>query len=129
MTKQELIARVYELELARRAAMRRPRSNGSGDLTRKDIAEIVDSVFAEVADYFVRTKLGADRDGRKSGVRFTYPGFGTFTKRRRPARPGRNPRTGEVVPIPPTITVSFTVGSELKSELNVPPPSRGKKRG
>ena len=129
MTKQELIARVYELELARRAGMRRARSTGNGELTRKDVAEIVDSVFAEVADYFIRTKLGPERDGRKSSVRFTYPGFGTFTKRRRPARPGRNPRTGELVPIPPTITVSFTVGSELKTELNAAPVARNKKRG
>jgi len=35
-------------------------------------------------------------------------GFGRFKPRRRPARIGRNPRTGEQVDVPETLTVSFT---------------------
>ena len=42
-------------------------------------------------------------------------GFGTFETRRRAARPGRNPRTGEVTDIPPGKTIRFKPGKELQS--------------
>ena len=102
MTKQELIDRVY-----------RTRGVAYG-LTKKAISEIVDGVFSELGDYFIKTR--AARNG--SAPRFTYPGFGTFAKKRRPARAGRHPQTGVPIRIPAAQTLSFNVGSDLKELLN-----------
>jgi nucleoid DNA-binding protein len=101
MTKQQLIERVY-----------RKRGVTAG-ITKKAVADIVDGVFAELSDYFVKSKVG-----RSTAPRFTYPGFGTFSKRRREGRIGRHPSTGKPIEIPAQTTVSFAVGSELKSLLN-----------
>lgn len=101
MTKAELIARVH----ARKDLPR--------DLTKKTVAQLVDYVFTEMGDYFIRAKAT-----RASGVKLTYPGFGTFSKRRRPQRVGRNPRDGNPIIIPSQFTVTFLPGSELKALLN-----------
>ncbi len=101
MTKAELIERVA----ARKDLPR--------DLTKKAVAQIVDAVFLEMGDYFIRARVG----GRKP-ARLTYPGFGTFTKRRRSQRPGRNPRTGEEMVIPSQTTIVFSPGQELRDLLN-----------
>lgn len=42
-------------------------------------------------------------------------GFGTFEPKERPARTGRNPRTGEQVSIPASSTVAFKPAAALKS--------------
>ncbi len=101
MTKQELIERVYR------------KRGGSSNLTKKAVAEIVDGVFAELGDYFIKA-----RGTRARPPRFTYPGFGTFTKKRRAARTGRHPRSGEPIEIAAADTVSFALGSELKALIN-----------
>ena len=101
MTKQQLIERVY-----------RKRGLTAG-ITKKAVADIVDGVFAELGDYFIKSKAT-----RAATPRFTYPGFGTFAKRRREGRIGRHPSTGKPIEIPAQTTVSFAVGSELKSLLN-----------
>ncbi|MBO9669564.1 MAG: HU family DNA-binding protein [Sphingobium sp.] len=44
-------------------------------------------------------------------------GFGKFGVTRRPARPGRNPRTGERIVIPPTTRVSFKAAKAFKDRL------------
>ena len=77
MTKAELIERVY-------GGKHLPR-----ELTKKTVAQIVDAVFTEMGDYFIRTRVS-----RNQGARLTYPGFGTFSKRRRPPRMVRNPQHG-----------------------------------
>jgi len=101
MTKQELIDRVY-------------RKRGvPANVTKKAVSEIIDGVFAELGDYFIKTKVT-----KRTKPRFTYPGFGTFAKKKRGSRTGRHPRTGQPIEIPETTTVSFAVGSELKSLLN-----------
>ena len=83
MTKAELIERVY-------ACKHLPRN-----LTKKTVAQIVDAVFTEMGDYFIRTRVS-----RNAAARLTYPGFGTFSKRRRPPRMVRNPQTGDPITIP-----------------------------
>ena len=67
----------------------------------------------EMGDYFIRTRISKTRVAR-----FSYPGFGTFAKRLRPARRGRNPRTGEEMQIAPQETISFVPSKELKSLVN-----------
>ena len=49
------------------------------------------------------------------GERIELRGFGLFTVKKRKTGPGRNPRTGEVVPIQPGKTVRFKPGLELKA--------------
>jgi nucleoid DNA-binding protein len=104
MTKQELIERVASTP------------GLPPDLTKKLVGTLVDAVFAELGDYFVKAKVT-----RGKTPRFTYPGFGTFTKKRKRGRTGRNPRSGEPIEIPPSVTVSFVPGQELKSSLNRTP--------
>lgn len=45
-------------------------------------------------------------------------GFGTFSKSKRQARQGRNPKTGEAVKIPASFIAKFKPGKELKETLN-----------
>ena len=45
-------------------------------------------------------------------------GFGTFSVVERAAREGRNPRTGETIPIPASKSVKFRVGAGLKEAVN-----------
>jgi nucleoid DNA-binding protein len=101
MTKAELIERVY-------AGKNLPRG-----LTKKAVAQIVDAVFTEMGDYFIRTRVT-----RNQGPRLTYPGFGTFSKRRRPPRMVKNPATGAPIAIPQQETITFSPGQELRSLLN-----------
>ena len=101
MTKQELIDRVY-------------RNHGlPNDVTKKLIAQIVDGVFSELREYFVEGSGEDDKDAR-----FTYPGFGTFSEKLRPARTLRHPKTGDKIAVPETRTLAFSVGSDLKALLN-----------
>lgn len=102
MTKQELIDRIY-----------RKRGLEHG-LTKKAVGDIIDAVFAELGDYFIKSKIPR----RGLAPRFTYPGFGTFFKRLRPQREGRHPQTGEPIVIPSVQTLGFNVGSDLKELLN-----------
>jgi DNA-binding protein HU-beta len=83
------------------------------ELTKKAVLQIVDHVFTEMGDYFIRAKTARGRTAK-----LTYPGFGTFSKRRRPGRVVKNPQTGDPITIPPQFTVTFSPGSELKSLLN-----------
>jgi nucleoid DNA-binding protein len=96
VTKQELVKRVAE-----RAAM-----------NKKQAGALVDAVFAELQDFFLSARVG------RKAPRFSFPGFGTFTKKRRRGRTGVNPRTGERITIPDQVTVAFQPGSELKVSLN-----------
>ena len=45
-------------------------------------------------------------------------GFGTFTRKSRPAREGRNPRTGERIAIGASNSVSFKAGKALREAVN-----------
>lgn len=101
MTKAELVARI-----AGRKDL--PRT-----LSKKAYARIVDAVFTEVGDYFIRARPSASNPPRLS-----YPGFGTFTKRRRNSRVVRNPQTGQPIPIPSQCTVVFAPGQDLRNLMN-----------
>lgn len=83
------------------------------DVTKKVIAQILDLAFSELASYFVRSRLT-----RNSSPRFSFPKFGTFTKKRRSGRRGVNPRTLEPMVIEACETVDFKPSAELKRQLN-----------
>jgi len=54
---------------------------------------------------------------KKKEGKVTLVGFGTFSKVRRKARKGRNPRTGEAIKIKASNTVTFKPGKALKSAV------------
>jgi DNA-binding protein HU-beta len=112
MTKSELIERVYDHKEIPR------------DLTKKTVMQIVDLVFTEMGDYFIRTKVT-----RKQAAKLTYPGFGTFSKRRRGERVVKNPKTKEPITIPAQETVTFSPGQELRALLNRNGKVNGKSHG
>jgi nucleoid DNA-binding protein len=71
-------------------------------LTKKDVAETVDSFLNAVARAL------------QSGHHIEIRGFGTFRVKDRKSRIARNPRTGEAVPVPPRKVPVFKVSKELK---------------
>lgn len=83
------------------------------DVTKKCIGQILDLAFEELGAYFVRAKVT-----RSQCPRFTFPGFGTFTKKKRSARKGVNPRTLEPMTIDAAHTIDFRPGVELRNQLN-----------
>lgn len=75
------------------------------EMTKKQITAVVDAVFSTVAS-------AVAKDGS-----FVFPGFGTFSVRKRAARSGRNPKTGETIAIPESKTVGFKPAKALKDLL------------
>lgn len=54
----------------------------------------------------------------EEGGRIEIRGFGSFSVHRRPARMGRNPKTGEAVRIPQKYVPHFKPGKELRERVN-----------
>ncbi len=54
----------------------------------------------------------------KAGERIELRGFGCFVVKSRPARIGRNPKTGAPVALPRRVAVSFAAGKELRERIN-----------
>ncbi len=75
------------------------------NLTKKASGEIVDSIFSAISKSI------------KKEERFAYPGFGTFTVRKRKARTGINPQTGESIKIKASKTVGFKPAKAFKESL------------
>ena len=75
-------------------------------LYHRDVERIVSTVFDEIAS--------ALSDGDRVELR----GFGAFSVKKRDARMGRNPRTGESVPVPEKHVPFFKTGKELRMRLN-----------
>src|SRR3954454_19144221 len=51
------------------------------------------------------------------GERVSLTGFGTFDRRERASRSGRNPRTGEAIQVGPSVVAVFRPGTGFKSRL------------
>jgi DNA-binding protein HU-beta len=101
MTKAELIARV---------AARKDLPKG---LTKKLVAHLIEAAFTELGDYFIQARVGGNKPAR-----FSWPGFGTLSKRKRNQRQVRNPRDGSFLTIPAQATVTFAVSQDLKDLMN-----------
>jgi integration host factor subunit beta len=75
-------------------------------LYQRDVERIVSVVFEEITAALSR------------GDRVELRGFGAFSVKRRDARIGRNPRTGESVPVPAKSVPFFKAGKELRERMN-----------
>ncbi|MAW80237.1 MAG: DNA-binding protein HU [Parvularcula sp.] len=77
----------------------------AGDLTNAEAKRMVELVFGEIENGLKRAR----KDGK-----YTIGTFGTFTISKRPARTGRNPRTGEPIQIKASKSLRFRPSSALK---------------
>jgi integration host factor subunit beta len=91
MTRSELIAGLAE---------------DNPHLTVADVERIVAALFDEMTLALAR------------GERVELRGFGAFTVKRRQARAGRNPRTGETVDVAQKSVPFFKAGKELRERIN-----------
>ena len=87
------------------------------ELIEKLAAENLHLTHAEV-ERVVNVILGCMTDTLSEGGRVELRGFGAFSVRSRPARTGRNPRTGETVEVPAKSVPFFKSGKELRERLN-----------
>lgn len=69
------------------------------------------------AERAVKAVLGSIVTGVKSDGAVAISGFGTFSRKARAARRGRNPRTGEEMEIPASTTVGFKPATLLRQEF------------
>ena len=75
-------------------------------LSRNESASLVDSVFTEISKSLI------------NGQDVKISSFGTFIVRNKKERVGRNPKTGEEVPITARQVVTFRASNVLKSEVS-----------
>lgn len=86
-------------------------------------AELADHLFTKVglnkreSKEFVEQFFEVMRDALARGEQVKLSGFGNFTPRDKSARPGRNPKTGEEIPIEPRRVVTFRAGQKLRSRV------------
>jgi integration host factor subunit beta len=92
MTKSELIQRLAEQ---------------NPHLYQRDIERVVATIFDEIGSALSNSE------------RVELRGFGAFSVKRRDARIGRNPRTGETVRVAEKYIPFFKTGKELRERLNV----------
>ena len=62
--------------------------------------------------------LNSVKDALKKGDKVSLVGFGTFLRKDKPGRDGRNPRTGERIKVPPKSVVTFKPGREFRDQVN-----------
>jgi DNA-binding protein HU-beta len=79
-----------------------------------DLAELTKADAARAVDAVIDTVKAA----LKKGDSISLVGFGTFVVRKRAARTGRNPRTGENIKIKASKIPSFKAGKALKDAVN-----------
>ena len=76
------------------------------------------SLSKAAADSAVNTVFSAISDALAREETVTIAGFGTFSTKRRPARQGRNPRTGESITIAALKVPSFKAGKTLRDAVS-----------
>ena len=99
-----------------------------GRLDEADAAcEQLRTRYPEVHDWLMRKAMDGVfaiiGEALADGEDVRLPGFGTFGTRSRPARTGRNPRTGESVSISASTLPTFKAGKTLKDSVNGGPGS------
>lgn len=74
-------------------------------LNKRDSKDLVEAFFEEI------------KSSLESGEQVKLSGFGNFDLRTKNERPGRNPKTGEDIPIKARRVVTFRPGQKLKSRV------------
>lgn len=89
-------------------------------MNKADIVSKVQHVLGSTkadAERAIETFIECVAAGLKSGDEVSVAGLGIFVAKARPARTGRNPRTGETIRIPATRTPKFRPAKALKDAV------------
>ncbi|MDO4769906.1 MAG: integration host factor subunit beta [Brachymonas sp.] len=93
-------------------------------MTRSDLVDALAAQFNQLphrdAEMVVKTILDSMAEALANGHRIEIRGFGSFTISHRPARTGRNPRSGEAVHIPEKRVPHFKPGKALREAVDYP---------
>jgi integration host factor subunit beta len=81
-------------------------SSDNPHLYQRDVERIVNTIFEEIIEALAK------------GDRVELRGFGAFSVKKRDARTGRNPRTGEAVEVDEKAVPFFKTGKLLRDRLN-----------
>ena len=75
-------------------------------LNKREAKEFVELFFEEI------------RSALESGQNVKFSGFGSFSIRDKPQRPGRNPKTGEAVPVTARRVVTYKASQKVKEQVS-----------
>ena len=89
-------------------------------MNKNDLIESIASsakISKVAAEKGLNGMLTTMAEAMEEGERVTLVGFGSFSIVERAPRLGRNPKTGESVPIPPRKAVKFRPGKQLSQKV------------
>jgi len=116
---------VLAVDLTRAVMEAQVRSQAEKDLPTLTKAELAEMLFEQVglnkreAKDMVETFFDEIRNALERGELVKLSGFGNFQLRDKPQRPGRNPKTGEEIPITARRVVTFHASQKLKSMVEL----------
>ncbi len=111
---------ILNADLDRAMLEARARSQAEKELPTLTKAELAELLFEQVglnkreAKDMVETFFDEIRNALERGEAVKLSGFGNFQLRDKPQRPGRNPKTGEEIPITARRVVTFHASQKLK---------------
>jgi integration host factor subunit beta len=104
------------------ALLEGPRIKERETMTKSDlivhIARNNQDLTIREAEILVETIFDSMIDALNKGDRVEIRGFGSFSAKNRPARTGRNPKTGEAIQLSARRTTHFKVGKQLQERIN-----------
>jgi len=116
---------VLAVDLNRAVMEAQARSQAEKELPTLTKAELAEMLFEQVglnkreAKDMVETFFDEIRNALERGELVKLSGFGNFQLRDKPQRPGRNPKTGEEIPITARRVVTFHASQKLKSMVEL----------
>jgi integration host factor subunit alpha len=116
---------VLAANLSRAMQEAQARTQAEKDLPTLTKAELAELLFEQVglnkreAKDMVETFFDEIRNALERGESVKLSGFGNFQLRDKPQRPGRNPKTGEEIPITARRVVTFHASQKLKGMVEV----------
>jgi len=91
-------------------------------MTKSELITLLSDKFSQLvhkdAELSVKTIIDSLGNTLSNGGRVEIRGFGSFSLNHRPARLGRNPKTGEKVNVPEKFVPHFKPGKELKIKVD-----------
>jgi nucleoid DNA-binding protein len=97
-----------------------PGGQGGSEMTKKDIVlKVSDETNLKQIDVkkIVQKTFDCIIDALIRGEKIELRNFGVFKVKQRKSRTGRNPRTNQVIPVPPRKVVIFKAGLEMKQKI------------